>query len=178
MEKLLNNVEAKLQDLKQVLPRLDLRRGLINLGGTVLQVLFGAATVADIEQRHQSIDELHQEQNNIAHYLNQQVTYLWHLDATTAIHQEAIVNLSSTVNDTVFKSHERFKETTRDILWLNMTVHSFSETYMAIRQLEFALLQIILQFQGLVHTVETVLLGKMPVTLMKPHTLHSILRNV
>jgi hypothetical protein len=52
VEKLLNNVEVKLQDLKQVLPHLDLRRGLINLGGKVFQVLFGAATVADMEQLH------------------------------------------------------------------------------------------------------------------------------
>jgi hypothetical protein len=36
------------------------------LGGKVLQVLFGVATVADIEQLHQSIDELHQERNNMA----------------------------------------------------------------------------------------------------------------
>jgi signal-transduction protein with cAMP-binding, CBS, and nucleotidyltransferase domain len=52
VEKLLNNVEVKLLDTKQVLPHLDLLRGLINLGGKVLQVLFGAATVADIEQLH------------------------------------------------------------------------------------------------------------------------------
>jgi hypothetical protein len=36
------------------------------LGGKVLQVLFGAATIADTEQLHQSIDELHEEQNNMA----------------------------------------------------------------------------------------------------------------
>ena len=34
------------------------------------------------------------------------------------------------------QSHENFKQVTRDILWLNVTVHNQSELYMAVRQLE------------------------------------------
>ena len=62
-------------------------------------------------------------------------------------------------------SHDRFFETTRDILWLNLTVHSQSEMYMALRQLEFALFQLTQQVDKLLTVIQYALQGKLPVTL-------------
>jgi hypothetical protein len=42
----------------QLLPRLDNRRGILNLGGTVLKSLFGVAVTADVYQLHSAIDQL------------------------------------------------------------------------------------------------------------------------
>jgi len=42
---LLNTLEVRLYNFQQFLPKLDRRRGLLNLGGTVLKTLFGTATV-------------------------------------------------------------------------------------------------------------------------------------
>ena len=75
-------------------------------------------------------------------------------------------------------SHGRFFETTRDILWLNVTVHSQSEVYMAVRQLEFALFQLTEQVDELLAAIQYALQGKLPVTLIGPSVLHDIIRNV
>jgi hypothetical protein len=49
----LDCLESSLSSFQQLLPRLDRRRGLINLGGTVLKTPFGTAPLAD-----GTIDEL------------------------------------------------------------------------------------------------------------------------
>jgi len=54
---LLATLDARLNDFQQVLPRLDPRRGLLDLGGLVLKQMFGTATVSDLqaeELRHSS----------------------------------------------------------------------------------------------------------------------------
>ena len=96
----------------------------------------------------------------------------------TGVEADAITNLSSIVKDVVIRSHDKFKEVTRDIMWLNVTIHNQSELYMVIRQLEFALLQLTQQLSELMDAIQCILLGKVPVNILNPTTLHNILRNV
>jgi hypothetical protein len=49
---------------------------------------------------------------------------------------------------------------------------------MSVRQLEFALLQLEKQIDQLLAAVQYTLIGKLPVTLISPSTLQSILRNI
>ena len=55
---------------------------------------------------------------------------------------DAIANLSGIIRDDMIKSHDKFREITRDILWLNMTIHRQSALFMTNRQLELAVLQL------------------------------------
>jgi len=48
IEILLNILESRLLNFQQMLPKLDNRRGILNFGGTILQTLFGIATVSDL----------------------------------------------------------------------------------------------------------------------------------
>jgi hypothetical protein len=61
-ETLLTTLELKLQSFKQILLKLDPRRGLLNLGGTMLKALFGTAVVSDMTQLHNLFDELQSNQ--------------------------------------------------------------------------------------------------------------------
>ena len=54
----------------------------------------------------------------------------------------------------MIESHDRFFETTRDILWQNLTVHSQSKVYMAVRQLYFALFQLTQQVDELLAAIQ------------------------
>jgi hypothetical protein len=54
-----------------------------------------------------------------------------------------MANQSTIFRDIVIQSCDRFQETTRDILWLNYTLHGQSELYTTIRELEFASFQMI-----------------------------------
>jgi hypothetical protein len=56
-------------------PKLDSWRGILNFGGTILQTLFGIATVADLHMLHDTLDELKSKDVDIAHSLANQVTY-------------------------------------------------------------------------------------------------------
>ena len=134
----------------------------LNLGGTVLKTLFGTATVADIHLLHETLDGLKSTTNDIVHSLNSQLTYVKSLYTATSINAMAIANLSNIVKDIVMQSHDQFQQISHDISWLNITLQNYSELYTVVRQLEFALLQMICHFDRLLGAIQSVLQGKLP----------------
>ena len=124
--------------------------------------MFGTATVADIHLLHETLDGLKSTTNDIVHSLNSQLTYVKRLDTATSINAMAIANLSSIVKDIVMQSHDQFQQISHDISWLNITLQNYSEFYTVVRQLEFALLQMIYHFDRLLGAVQSVLQGKLP----------------
>ena len=64
---LLKTLETRLHNFRQVLPKLDRRRGLVDFGGAVLKTLFGTATVSDIHDLHEVISELQSSQRDVIH---------------------------------------------------------------------------------------------------------------
>jgi hypothetical protein len=82
-------VENKLADLKEYLPKADKRRGFLHIRGTHLKTLFGIATVADLNDLHATVNDLHKKQDTIVHVTNQQVAYLKQLDGTVRFKHEA-----------------------------------------------------------------------------------------
>jgi hypothetical protein len=92
---LLQTLESKLQSFAQFLPRLDNKRGLLNLGGTILKSLFGTATIADIHQLHDVFEKLDSRNSDLLHSLSDQLTYVKKLNTVTADNADAIANLSN-----------------------------------------------------------------------------------
>ena len=178
IQTLLDTLELKLHYFQQILPRRDRRRGLINLGGEVLKSIFGVATNSDIHLLHHTLNELQSSTFDIANSVSNQVMYVKKLDTATKVNANAVANLSSIVKDIVIESYERFQETTRDILWLNYTINGQSEFNTAVRQLEFAFLLMLQQINELLEAIQSVLQGKLPITLINPSALQNILRNV
>jgi len=54
----LTTLETKLHTFKQILPKLDPSRGLINLGGAMLKALFSTPVDSDTTSLHNNFDEL------------------------------------------------------------------------------------------------------------------------
>lgn len=138
-------MESKLHDIHHILSQLDHRRGLINFGGIILRTVFGTATVSDIQQIHDTLNELQFQNFDIIHSLSNQVTYVKKRSTTTEINIETIARLSFTVKENIVQSHDKFQQLTRELIWLDITVHAQSELFMTIRQVEFALLRLIEQ---------------------------------
>jgi hypothetical protein len=69
------------------------------------------------------------------------------------VNAHVIANLSSIVKDIVCQSYERFQQTATDVIWLNYTLHGQCELFTAVRQLEFALLQMTQQVSDLISSV-------------------------
>ena len=175
---LLNTLEVRLYNFQQLLPKLDLRRGLINFGGTILKSVFGTATVEDIHLLHEKLDGLKSTTSDIVHSLNSQLRNVKKLDSVTSVNTMAIASLSRIVKDTVIRFHDSFQQITQDMLWLNATVRNYSKFCTIIRQLESALLQMIHQFDELLGAIQCVLQGKLSIGLINPTTLQGILRNI
>jgi len=178
IEVLLDTLETRIHNFRHLLPKPDNRRGLINIGGTALKALFRVATASDVMRLHQTIEELETKDADIIHSLENQMTYVKNLDLSSRLQTQSIANLSTVVKKFMIDSHDRFFETTRDILWLNLTVHSQSEVYMAVRQLEFALFQLTRQVDELLAAIQYALQGKLPITLIGPSVLHVIICNI
>ena len=51
-----NSLQSKLINLKRFLPRSENRRGLLNVGGSFLKLIFRTATVADLADLHTTVD--------------------------------------------------------------------------------------------------------------------------
>jgi len=100
----------------------------------MLKALFGTVVDSDIISLHNNFDELQSRQQDIFHSVANQLTYIKKLDTTTSVNADAIANLSGIINDDMNNSHNKFREITRDILWLNMTIYGQSALFMTIRQ--------------------------------------------
>ena len=61
---------------------------------------------------------------------------------------------------------------------MNVTLFNHSELLVTIRQLEYALMQMIQQTDELLTTIQYVMLGKLPINLINTTTLQNILRKV
>ena len=140
--------------------------------------LFGAAVDTDITSLHNNFDELQSRQKDTVHSVANQLTYIKKLDTITSVNADANANLSGIIRDDMIKSHDKFLAITRDILWLNMTIYAQSALFMTIRQLELAVLQLTQQLDELMNAIYSIIMGKLPVSLINPTTLHSISKNV
>jgi len=175
---LLNTLELRLHNFQQVLRRLNRRRGLLNFDCTILEYVFGTATIHDINSLHETLNGLQSSTSDIVHSLSNQRTYFKKLDIVTRVNNIAMANLFNIVKNDIIQSHNRFQEIAREILRLNMTLFNHSELFVTIRQLEYALMQMIQQTDELLTAIQYVMLCKLPMNVINPTTLQNILRNI
>jgi hypothetical protein len=134
---LLNTLELRLHNFQQVLRRLNRRRGLLNFDCTILEYVFGTATIHDINSLHETLNGLQSSTSDIVHSLSNQRTYFKKLDIVTRVNNIAMANLFNIVKNDIIQSHNRFQEIAREILRLNMTLFNHSELFVTIRQIEY-----------------------------------------
>jgi len=144
----------------------------------MLKALFGTAVVSDVTQLHDLFDKLKSNQPNVVHSIDNQITYIKELDADTSENAEIIANLSSVIKDNIIRSHDRFQQITKDLLWLNLTVYGQSELFTMIRQLIFSIIQLTERLDELTNAIQYVVMGSVPANLINPTTLYNILKNL
>jgi len=135
-------------------------------------------TLSDLNQLHGTIDELKSKEADIVHSLANQLSYVKGLGQNTRVNADAISNMSTIVKHELVQSHDRYVQLTRDVMWLNLTLFNQSALFTVIRELEYALLQLTHQVNELLMAVQHSLSGKLPMTIVSPNILHSILRNI
>jgi hypothetical protein len=109
-------LESKLQAFKQIFPKPDSRRRLLNIGGSVLKALFSTAVISDVTSLRDAFNELQSDQKDVVHSITNQFAYIKKLDSVVNVNVDAISNLSSIIKSNLIDSYQKFQQTTRDIL--------------------------------------------------------------
>jgi hypothetical protein len=174
VEAALNTLREKVTGIKRFLPRSIRKRGLFNIGGTILKHLFGTVTVLDLNALHATVEELHQRQDAVTHSLDRHLTYIKQLDQSVRLDQQAIHNLSSNIRDFARKTQETFQEVATKLEWSNKLRASAT----LIRQLEFSLARLESRLDETLTALQFVVNGKISVNLISPAVLRDILVNV
>ena len=174
VQTLVNTLENTLTNLKRYLPGADRKRGLLNVGGSFLKVLFGTATVTDLADFHSTVDALSQKQGEVVHALNYQLTYATQMDATVRTDHETISNGSLILKDFAPKSQEKFQKTVSRLEWSL----KLQEATNAVTHLEFTLTQFEFQMDKILEAFHTLVTGRQPPNLLSPDVLHNTLTNV
>jgi hypothetical protein len=173
-----STLEARLAEFRQLLPKPDKRRGLINLGGSVLKTLFGTATVADFYTLHTNLEELKLREADTSHSVNNQLTYIKELNLNSRMNWNAIANLSNILKDEMVQLHSRYTRLASDLWQFNVSFQDHSFLIGLVRQMEFSLLQLTVQIDELNMAIQNTLVGKLPVAILKPSVLHDVLKNI
>jgi hypothetical protein len=71
-----------------------------------------------------------------------------------------------------------YKSNLPEMQMLNFTMQNLSNIFVAVRQLEFALLQLQRELNDLMYVLESFMIGRLPISLFTPGSLLNILRNV
>jgi hypothetical protein len=115
VETLLDNLESKLCQFKQLFPKKEPKRSFMNFEVSVLRALFGTATMADLHRLHEAMGELQDKNSEVAHSVSKQVTLIRILNSVASLNSEALVNLCTIVKDNIAQSYGRCQETFKDI---------------------------------------------------------------
>jgi hypothetical protein len=74
VEQLLTDVEHEISLYRSMLPRMSRKRGILNIAGTALKVLFGTATEHDVKTVQNAMIKVNEKQENLMHFVNEQTT--------------------------------------------------------------------------------------------------------
>jgi hypothetical protein len=124
VERLLEKLEHDVNVFKEMFPRIDSRRAILNVVGAVFKFLFGTATVMDYENLHRQVHELHQKDEDIVHSVNYQLTYLKNLDTSVKFNTKAVGILSEKVRAVISNTKNWRDHTDLTIHWLNATFYN------------------------------------------------------
>jgi hypothetical protein len=174
VQTVVNSLERTLTNLKRFLPKPEKKRGLLDIGGSFLKVLFGTATITDLADLHATVDALSHKQGEVVHALNHQLTYVKQLGDMVRIDHEAIANWSYVLKDFALKEQDKFQKTVTRLEWSV----KLQEATTAVRQIEFSVTQMELELSKILQAFNTLVMGRFSPSLLSPIVLHGMLTNL
>jgi hypothetical protein len=172
-----NQLNLEFKHLGKLLPVTRKKRALLNLGGEILNFLFGTATSTDLPKLHQVIRRKKLKQDIMTHSVEYQLTYT-ELDDNVRQNARDVSLLARTLKTLVF-----------DVMNLNDTVKQLevnlvkrvellSNVRQRVRELEFFSLQLEQYLLKIRQGLDVTSTGKLSAALLPPHNLSQILQQV
>jgi hypothetical protein len=179
VEILLNKLGNAVKSFREILlPRVDARRSILNAAGSVFKFLFGPATMADVSNFYNTVQDLYKNQDEIVHSVNDQLTYLKSLDTTVKFNTKVVEIISEKIKSVMLDFGKWTNKVDMTTQWLNATIFNQTSIFNYIRQLELEVLELQMRVKELVHGVEQSLTGRLSLSLISPDVLLEILRNI
>jgi hypothetical protein len=154
------------------------KRGILNIAGTALKVLFGTATEHDVKTVQNAMLTVNEKQENLMHFVNEQTTYLKSLRETAQFNSKSVGVLADKVKSLMLDSQRWLEKTDLAVHLLNVTIFNETSVFTYLRKLEFSLLQLQLQIKELKGGIQDTLTGRLSMNLISPKLLYDILRNL
>lgn len=104
----------------------------MNAAGSVLKVLFGTATMTDINALHKSVDLLHANEKYIAHSVNDQLTYIRNIQDIVRFDTASIKTLSDKVKNIMLDEQKWRENADLRLHMLNFTMQNLSNIFVAV----------------------------------------------
>ncbi|XP_039298948.1 uncharacterized protein LOC120354909 [Nilaparvata lugens] len=166
------------QALKDLLPSGRPRRGLMNLGGKVMRMLFGTAEQEDVEHLERTIEHLKGQTAEIVHLQHEHVTVTRQLSRRTQANTVLIRQLAARFSEEAEAigawANQVNQKISKDDTLLQITVNITTK----LQDLELAVMTGLLELRNLLLAIENVSRNKFSVGLITPYELGKLLVKV
>ncbi|XP_039279776.1 uncharacterized protein LOC120350448 [Nilaparvata lugens] len=166
------------KDSTELIDRRRKKRGLINVGGDLLKVLFGTLSDDDLVRINHKISQLGDQSQTITHLVEDQVTVVKTIDQEVCNHG-IILNETLDLLDVILQQGSQMNRTIRSEL--EIIEQALGQTHSVnslMRELEITLLQVQKELLELRQSLEDTTAGKLSSLLLPPQNLSVILQQV
>jgi hypothetical protein len=173
-----NQLSLEFKDLEKLLPVTRRKRALLNLGGDILNFLFGTATNTDLQKLHQVIERIKLQQDVLTHSVENHLTYTMELDDNVRQNVRDVSLLARTLNTLVFDGlnlNETVKQLEVNLVKRPELQANVSQT---VRELEFFSLQLEQDLLKIRQGLNVTSIGKFSAALLPLDNLSQILQQV
>lgn len=175
------SMEDELMEIVQTLSDLYYgrsRRGLINLGGKILHVLFGVAENEDLEQVQHSEDLTKMKTASLIHIEEEHLTVTRELSRKAERNHQELGRVSQEVYENITSLMNHFLTTNRKTAELDNLLHVYMNTSTALEELELATFKALLDLRKIVQCLNDAANDKLSMNLISPLELRKILLKV
>lgn len=169
----LDSFAAQLKTFRRLLPtERRQKRGLINVGGTILKTLFGTMDSDDLERINSAVTELEKQTHNIIHAQDEQLTVIKKLNDRVSINSISIANLTHIVNRMVNMIESKSIESTMEWILMDNTLARY------FRFMDFIIDRAQRELDQLQESIDVTALGRLSHVLVTPSNLTQILKDI
>ena len=178
MREIAREVSETAFTLRDLLPSGRVRRGLINVGGKVLKVLFGTPDADDVDDLQGHLAKLEQNKDLLVHLTSDHLTLTRTMGKRVEDNSKRITRLTENLSQELGTVHRRVVKLEGEVRYLTQLLN-FSLPFLSnVRNLETAVLRASTQLKEMYQGLEWVARGVVSPSLLPPAELGKILRTI
>lgn len=174
-------MESELKDIVQTLTDLYYgrsRRGLINLGGKILHILFGVAESEDLEKVQHSEELTKLKTASLIHIEGEHLTVTRELSRKTERNHQELGRVSQEIYGNLTVLMNQFLTTNKKTIEVENLLHVYMDTSTALEELELATFKALIDLRKILQCLNDAASGKLSMNLLSPLELRNILLKV